>query len=236
VSAPETEDERFVPIRDARPEDVPWPVMSWPPPPDVRLAGRLVEVVPAVTQRDAEKLFRALDDDRVWQHFAGRPRRPQAVAERLEQRRAAGALPWIVRLRTGYAGLAAGAVVGISSYLDVSVGDARLEIGGTAYAPGVWGTAVNPDTKLALLTHAFEVLGAGRVQLKTDVRNTRSQQAIARLGARYEGTLRRYQRRADATVRDTVLFSIVTEDWPTVRAALEHRLTAALGSAAIPRR
>ena len=236
MSAPETGDERFVPIRDARPEDVPWPVMTWPPPPDVRLPGRLVEVVPAVPQRAAEELFRALDDDRVWQHFAGRPRSPQAVAERLKQRRAAGAFPWIVRLRTAYAGLAAGTVVGTSSYLDVSVGDARLEIGGTAYAPGVWGTAVNPDTKLALLTHAFEVLGAGRVQLKTDVRNTRSQQAIARLGARYEATLRRYQRRADATVRDTVLFSIVNEDWPTVRAALEHRLTAALGSAAIPRR
>jgi len=149
--------------------------MTWPPPPDVRLPGRLVEVAPAVTQREAEELFRALDDDRVWQHLAGRPRRPQAVAERLEQRRAAGGLPWIVRLRTGYAGLPAGTVVGTSTYLDVSVVDARLEIGGTAYTPGVWGTAVNPDTKLALLTHAFEVLGAGRVQLKTDVRNTRSQ-------------------------------------------------------------
>jgi len=100
VSAPETGDERFVPIRDARPEDVPWPVMSWPPPPDVRLPGRLVEVAPAVTQRDAEELFRASDDDRVWQHLAGRPRGPLAVAERLEQRRAAGAVPWIVRLRT----------------------------------------------------------------------------------------------------------------------------------------
>jgi len=228
VSAPETEDEQFVPMRDARPEDVPWPVMTWPPPPDVRLLGRLVEVVPAVPQRDAEELFKALDDDRVWQHLAGRPRSPQAVAERLKQRRAAGAFPWIVRLRNGYAGLPAGTAVGTSTYLDVSVGDARLEIGGTAYAPGVWGTAVNPDTKLALLIHAFEVLGAGRVQLKTDVRNTRSQQAIARLGARYEATLRRYQRRADATVRDTVLFSIVNEDWPTVRATLEHRLTAAL--------
>ncbi len=228
MSAPETEDEQFVPMRDARPEDVPWPVMTWRPPPDVRLLGRLVEVVPAVPQRDAEELFKALDDDRVWQHLAGRPRSPQAVAERLKQRRAAGAFPWIVRLRNGYAGLPAGTAVGTSTYLDVSVGDARLEIGGTAYAPGVWGTAVNPDTKLALLIHAFEVLGAGRVQLKTDVRNTRSQQAIARLGARYEATLRRYQRRADATVRDTVLFSIVNEDWPTVRATLEHRLTAAL--------
>ena len=119
MSAPETEDEQFVPMRDARPEDVPWPVMTWRPPPDVRLLGRLVEVVPAVPQRDAEELFKALDDDRVWQHLAGRPCRPQAVAERLEQRRAAGAFPWIVRLRTAYAGLPAGTAVGTSTYLDV---------------------------------------------------------------------------------------------------------------------
>ena len=228
MSGPETDDERFVPVRDARPEDVPWPAMTWPPPLGVRLAGRLVEVVPAVPERDAEGLFLALDDDQVWQHLAGRPRRPQAYVERLEQQRAAGALPWAVRLRTAYAGLPAGAVVGTSTYLDVSVRDARLEIGSTAYAFRTWGTAVNPDTKLALLTYAFEVLGAGRVQLKTDVRNTRSQQAIARLGARYEGTLRRYQRRADASVRDTALFSIISDDWPAVRATLETRLDAAM--------
>ena len=90
-------------------------------------------------------------------------------------------------------------MAGTSSYLDVSVPDARLEIGSTAYDRRVWGTAVNPEAKLLLLAHAFDVLGAGRVQLKTDVRNHRSQQAIARLGARYEATLRRYQRREDGT-------------------------------------
>ena len=59
----------------------------------------------------------------------------------------------------------------------------------------------------------------GRVQLKTDIRNVRSQQAIARLGARYEGILRRYQRRADGSIRDTVLFSVTAEEWPAVRGA-----------------
>jgi RimJ/RimL family protein N-acetyltransferase len=122
------------------------------------------------------------------------------------------------------AGLAAGSVAGTSSYLDVSVPDARLEIGSTAYDRRVWGTIVNPEAKLLLLAHAFDVLGTGRVQLKTDVRNHRSQQAIARLGARYEATLRRYQRREDGTVRDTVLFSILAEEWPAVRDGLEARL------------
>lgn len=75
-----------------------------------------------------------------------------------------------------------------------------------------------------LLAYAFDTLGVGRVQLKTDVRNQRSQQAIARLGARYEGTLRRHFRRSDGTVRDSVLFSITSEDWPRVRASLDSRL------------
>jgi RimJ/RimL family protein N-acetyltransferase len=128
------------------------------------------------------------------------------------------------------AGLVPGTVIGTSSYLDVSVPDARLEIGSTSYDPRVWGSAVNPEAKLLLLGHAFDRLGAGRVQLKTDVRNERSQRAIDRLGARYEGTLRRYQRRFDDTVRDTVLFSILAEEWPEVRAGLKARLTAPAGS------
>jgi N-acetyltransferase len=129
-------------------------------------------------------------------------------------------------LTTGTAGLAAGSVVGTSSYLDTSASDARLEIGFTAYTPVVWAGVVNPETKLLLLGCAFDVLGAGRVQLKTDVRNARSQQAIARLGAQYEGVLRRYQRRSDDTVRDTMMFSVLAEEWPTVRAALIARLEA----------
>ena len=76
---------------------------------------------------------------------------------------------------------------------------------------------VNPACKYLLMAWAFEH-GFGRVQLKTDIRNVRSQQAIARLGARYEGVLRRYQRRQDGSVRDTVVFSVTAEDWPAVRA------------------
>lgn len=201
--------------------------MSWPPAADERLTGQVVDVRPAVPERDAEDLFRALHHDLVWEHVAGRPGDAAAFAETLRRRIAAGSLPWVVLLRAPYAGLPAGAVVGTSTYLDVSVDDARLEVGSTAYTPAVWGTAVNPDTKLVLLAHAFEVLGAGRVQLKTDVRNARSQEAIARLGATYEGTLRRYQRRADGTVRDTALFSILAEDWPAVRAGLLARVRAA---------
>ncbi|UNX53709.1 GNAT family N-acetyltransferase [Georgenia sp. TF02-10] len=214
----------FVPVADARPADRPWPAMSWPPPPDARLAGRVVELVPLEPEALGPAVFRALDEEAVWQHMTGRPADAAAFVQAQKRQVDAGVFPWVVRLRRPYRGQAAGAVVGMTSYRDVSVRDARLEIGSTAYAPAVWGSLVNPDAKHLLLGYAFEVLGAGRVQLKTDVRNTRSQQAIARLGARYEGTLRRYQRRADGTVRDTVLFSVVAEEWPAVRDRLEARM------------
>jgi RimJ/RimL family protein N-acetyltransferase len=137
-----------------------------------------------------------------------------------------GWFPWTVRLLRDVGGRHAGTIVGWSSYLEISPNDARLEIGNTAYDPAVWGSVVNPECKLLLLGYAFDELQMGRVQLKTDIRNHRSQAAIARLGAHYEGVLRRYQRRADGTVRDTVMFSITAEDWPEVRRSLEDRVAA----------
>ena len=217
---------RFETISDPRPVDEPWPEMTWPVEPDARLTGEVVELTVVDLARDSADLFAALDDQRVWTHMASRPRTREEYVGQLGRALALGRLPWVVRLRRPVEGLPAGSVVGTSSYLDVSVADARLEIGSTAYAPVVWGTSVNPETKLLLFAHAFEVLHVGRVQLKTDVRNDRSQQAIARLGARYEGTLRRYQRRADGSLRDTVMFSVTAEEWPGVRDGLHARLGA----------
>ncbi len=116
-----------------------------------------------------------------------------------------------------------GVVVGTTSFLEVSPVDARLEIGFTVYGPEAWATEVNPACKYLLMSWAFDH-GFGRVQLKTDIRNARSQQAIARLGATYEGVLRRYQRRQDGSVRDTVVFSVTAEEWPAVRDGLLARL------------
>ncbi len=214
-----------IPVADSRPDDDAWPSMAWPPSPDTVLRGDVVEVAPVdPSGRGVAGLFEALDHEVVWRHLSGRPVDAQGLARRLGARVDAGWLPWLVRLRGPLGDLPGGAVVGTSSFLDVSVEDARLEIGFTAYTPGVWATSVNPETKLLLLEYAFTTLHAGRVQLKTDVRNHRSQRAIDRLGARYEGTLRRYQRRADGTVRDTALFSVVAEEWPGVRAGLIARL------------
>jgi N-acetyltransferase len=215
---------RFTARVDARPHDTAWPQFSWPPAKDIVLRGRCVELTLADPHRDAKELFTALDHDAVWQHVAGRPPDVAGFTAILEQAVDAGRWPWVVRLITDQAALSAGAVVGTSSYLEISARDARLEIGFTAYTPAVWAGVVNPETKLLLLGYAFETLNAGRVQLKTDVRNARSQQAIARLGAQYEGILRRYQRRADDTVRDTVLFSLLADEWPASKAGLTARL------------
>ena len=101
----------------------------------------------------------------------------------------------------------------------------RVEIGYTFYAQRVQRSHVNTACKLLLLGHAFEDCGFGRVKLQTDVLNERSQAAIARLGATREGVLRRHQKRADGTFRDTVVYSVLREEWPEVRAALLARLT-----------
>ncbi len=216
--------ERFPARVDSRVADEPWPATRWPTPVGTVLRGETVGLGMVEPDRDAAGLFAALDHDAVWAHLAGRPETAEVLADSLRRRLDAGHVPWIVRLVGALGSREPGLVVGTSSYLEVAVPDARLEIGWTAYAPAVWAGRVNPECKLLLLGHAFDVLGAGRVQLKTDVRNVRSQQAIARLGARYEGVLRRYQRRSDGTVRDTVLFSITAEEWPSVRDGLRARL------------
>ena len=218
--------ERFEPREDPRPDDVHWPVAQWPPHAGVHLRGSWVELTPT-TQHDAHALRIAIDHDHVWQHLSGGPLPDDATARHwITDVLDRGWLPWTVRLVRDVGERHAGTVVGWTSYLEIVPSDARLEIGNTSYDPAVWGTVVNPETKLLLLTHAFDTLGMGRVQLKTDIRNVRSQQAIHRLGATYEGVLRRYQRRRDGTGRDTVLFSVVAEDWPGVRARLTDRVSA----------
>lgn len=205
----------FVPLIDPRPDDAPWPPALWPVPAGTTLSIGDVQLTLA-TEADAADLFRALDHDAVWAHVKGRPASPSGWADVLSAAPAAGRTAWTVRHHDR--------IVGTTSYLDVSPIDARLEIGFTTYAPSVWGTAVNPACKLLLMGWAFEIASMGRVQLKTDIRNSRSQSAIARLGATYEGVLRRYQRRTDDTVRDTVMFSVLAEEWPEVKAALESRV------------
>lgn len=122
-----------------------------------------------------------------------------------------------------------GRVCGSTRYLAMCPEHRRLEIGWTWYGIRYRGTAVNAECKLLLLARAFEVLGCNRVEFKTDHMNTRSQAAIERLGAMREGVFRRHRVRRDGTLRDTVWYSIIREEWPGIRAGLERRLAERLG-------
>ncbi|HSK75004.1 MAG TPA: GNAT family protein [Thermoanaerobaculia bacterium] len=117
-----------------------------------------------------------------------------------------------------------GEPVGMSGYLEIRPEHRALEIGRTWIGRAFQGTRVNPESKYLLLSHAFETLGAVRVQFKTDLNNTHSQRAIEKLGAKREGVLRRYQTRANGLTRDTVMYSVIEEEWPEVKAGLLGRL------------
>jgi N-acetyltransferase len=117
-----------------------------------------------------------------------------------------------------------GEPVGISGYLDIRPEHRGIEIGRTWIGKAHQGSRVNPESKYLLFRHAFETLGAIRVQLKTDLRNVQSQRAVEKLGAVREGVLRRYQTRSNGEIRDTVMYSVLAEEWPAVKARLEARL------------
>jgi N-acetyltransferase len=117
-----------------------------------------------------------------------------------------------------------GVLVGSSRYLYPRSYNRVVEIGWTWFNPSVWKTGVNVETKLLMLTRAFETLGCVRVELKTDARNERSRGAMARLPAQFEGIMRKHQITPDVGQRDSAYFSIIDEEWLTVRAALEARL------------
>jgi RimJ/RimL family protein N-acetyltransferase len=116
-----------------------------------------------------------------------------------------------------------GVAIGTSTLGDFDEGREHAHIGWTAYDPRVWGSQVNAEAKLLLLGHAFGA-GFGRVKIQTDILNERSQAAIAGLGAVREGVVRRDVLRADGTWRDSVVFSILIDEWPDVRAGLQARL------------
>jgi RimJ/RimL family protein N-acetyltransferase len=123
--------------------------------------------------------------------------------------------------------LADGAVVGTTSRLDIRPEHRVFQIGWTFYRPEVRGGVVNPECKLLLLESGFEA-GAQRIELMVDLRNLRSQAAVLKLGAVKEGVLRRHKLTWTGHVRDTVVFSIVPDEWPAVRDRLRERVYGAV--------
>lgn len=196
---------------------VPAPAAEWFRPPT--LAGRHVRLEP-LRPEHADALFDAADPQTFRYHLnVPRSWDRGSFAEFIESLLA---IP-------GRASLAmidpsTGEALGSSAFMEIRPEHLGLEIGATWITPSRRGGVVNPEAKRLMLAHAFDVLGAVRVQLKCDGRNLHSQGAIAKLGAVREGVLRRHMRAPDGHMRDTVYYSILADEWPGVRAGLDARL------------
>lgn len=188
----------------------------------VTLKGHWLTLEP-IDARHAQGLFDAMQDEEVCRYLAWPP--PKALDETLtlirEAQTAMGRGQAIVYAQVWNA---TGRAVGSTRLLDVRPADRQVEIGSTFLAREYWRTPANTESKYLFLRYCFETLGCVRVALKTDGRNIRSQEAIARLGAVREGTLRRHMN-VRGYHRDTVYFSILDGEWPAVKARLETRLS-----------
>jgi RimJ/RimL family protein N-acetyltransferase len=200
------------------------------------LVGRVVRL-DVLTEADLPELAVLLADPEIYESGYVMHRRPTSVEDGVALARerflqGQGQADGTGRGRTGYAiRLVAdgqfgegGTLVGTSALAEAHLVNESIHLGSTLYGRRWWGTAVNPEAKLLLLTHCFDECGYGRVKLQTDARNTRSQAAIARLGAQREGVIRRDMRREDGTFRDSVVFSVLADEWPAIRAGLDGRL------------
>lgn len=194
----------------------------------VELSGELVAIVP-LSAEHATGLLEAADTEEVfdWLPYARPTDIEQARAwidGALSDRRANRRFPFAVMDAEG------GTVIGSTSYWDFDAHNAHVEIGSTWFSRTQWGTGRNAETKLLLMTHAFEALGLERVAFRTDVRNDRSQRAIERLGATKEGVHRHEMRRRDGSWRDSVHYSILCSEWPTAKERLKARVATATTS------
>jgi N-acetyltransferase len=169
-----------------------------------------------------EGLAAAATDGRLWElRFTSVPEADLVhvyIEEAIAGQQAGVMMPWAVRELT------TGSVVGSTRFHDIVTEVDRVEIGYTWYARRWQRTNVNTGCKLLLFRHAFDTLGCRVVGLRTDILNLVSQRAIEALGARKDGVLRHHTRRRDGTVRDTVFYSVLADEWPEVRRRLEQRL------------
>ncbi|RXZ47349.1 N-acetyltransferase [Agromyces fucosus] len=197
-------------------------------PADDDLVGRFIRLSP-FDVADIPELYRALCRPEVYAGGygggpAGQPADFAGYEAFARGYYSAGeaAMPWTVRLRGGPHD---GRVVGATKLADFDLPNESAHIGWTAYDPGVWGTAVNPEAKLLLLELAFRN-GFGRVKIQADANNARSRAAIEKLGAQLDGVMRRHKRRADGSWRDSAVYSVIIDEWPEVRDRLTARLSA----------
>lgn len=186
----------------------------------VTLKGRHAILVP-LSQEHHDDLVEAVNDGALWNlwyTFIPKPENMKAeIARRLALQEKGTMLPFAI-LDTG------GKAVGMTTFMDADAANRRVEIGSTWYRMAVQRTAMNTECKLMLLTHAFERMGCIAVEFRTHFLNRQSRNGIERLGAKLDGILRSHRIMPDGTLRDTVVYSIVASEWPTVKTHLSWQL------------
>jgi len=186
------------------------------------LEGRQVRLTPVDRACLSEYTAAALSAPAIWEHIPVPMQTAadvEAMVEHWLKARVSGEkVAFATRWRE------TGEIIGGTSLMLIDGALPTVEIGFTWILPRWQRSCVNTEAKLLQLSHCFDALGCGRVELKTDIRNLRSRAAIARIGGVQEGVLRAHRRRLDGSLRDSVLFSILASEWPDVRAALLRKL------------
>jgi RimJ/RimL family protein N-acetyltransferase len=184
----------------------------------VTLTGRFVRLEP-LTLGHVDAMAKWAYDRELWKWTAMLPLDRASleawINEGLAGQRDGTGLPFVTILREN------NELVGSTRFLNISARDGRMEIGATVVAPAYQRSVVNTEAKLLMLTHAFETLGATRVELKTHKNNEKSRRAIERIGAQFEGIHRKHMLHHDGTRRDTAWYSILDDEWPVIKLRLE---------------
>lgn len=187
----------------------------------VILNGKTIELIP-LEKKHFDELLHAASDNRIWEFYPGdwsvKERFEEIYNSTLSMREHGLDYPFIIWHK------ATQRIIGSTRFLDIVAYDKRLEIGGTWLLPEYWGTHVNIDCKLTLLTFCFETLHTHRVQLKTQHNNVRSRKAIEKIGGIYEGILREHMIKDDGSYRSSAYFSILENEWPGVKINLQSKL------------
>ncbi len=187
----------------------------------VTLVGATVMLEP-LREDHHDELVRAASDGELWNlWYTSIPRAEEMRSEierRLRLQRERSMTPFTTRR------MDTGTIIGMTTFMSADHANLRVEIGHTWNAASAQGTGTNADSKLLMLTHAFETWGCIAVEFRTAWMNLQSRTAIARLGAKQDGVLRSHQRLADGSLRDTVVFSITASEWPAVRNELQRRV------------
>ena len=188
----------------------------------VTLTGHQWVVLEPMEARHEAELLEAAKDGQLWKLWFTAVASPDAVTgymnDALKMRDEFGAMPFIVRRKSDEK------IVGSTRFFNVDAKNRRLEIGHTWYSRSMQRSGLNTEAKLLLLKHAFEKLNCIAVEFRTHWFNFESRAAITRLGAKQDGVLRNHQVSPNGSLRDTVVFSIIASEWPTVKAHLLYQL------------